>query len=59
MPVKKKKCKRGKGLALSGGRRKKRRSKSTNPWILHVQNYRRMHPHLSYTEALKKARATY
>ena len=39
--------------------RSTRSTRSTNPWIKHVQEFWDFHPHLSYKEALQKARASY
>ena len=30
-----------------------------NPWLEHVKAFRKKHPKLSYSEALKKAKGTY
>jgi hypothetical protein len=32
---------------------------STNPWILHVKEFRKKHPELTYPEALKAAKESY
>ena len=31
----------------------------TNPWIKHVEEFRKKHPNMSYKDVLQKARATY
>jgi hypothetical protein len=31
----------------------------TNPWIQHVQAFRKQHPQLSYKDCLKQAKCTY
>ena len=33
--------------------------KMINPWLKHVENYRKKYPTLSYSDALKAAKATY
>ena len=30
-----------------------------NPWLTHVANYRKSHPNMSYSEALKNAKSSY
>ena len=30
-----------------------------NPWLIHVENFRKKHPKMSYKEALQQARKTY
>lgn len=33
--------------------------KVMNPWLKHLQSYRRAHPKMTLTEAMKKAKKTY
>lgn len=37
----------------------KKKSIYASPWIIHVNEFRKMHPELSYKEALKEAKKTY
>lgn len=30
-----------------------------NPWLVHVANYRKAHPNMSYSECLKMAKPSY
>lgn len=30
-----------------------------NPWLVHVANYRKAHPNMSYSECLKAAKSSY
>ena len=37
----------------------KPKEKKQNPWIKHVQEYKKNHPELKYSECLKQAKLTY
>jgi hypothetical protein len=37
----------------------KKKSIYASPWIIHVNEFRKMHPELSYKEALKEAKKSY
>jgi len=36
------------------GYNRKKKSSYASPWIIHVREYRKLHPELSYKEALKE-----
>jgi hypothetical protein len=38
---------------------KKSKAKKTNPWITHLQAYRKKNPTMSLTEAMKSAKSSY
>jgi len=41
------------------GFRRKHKSGARNPWIAHVKAYQRKHPHMSYAEAMQRAKSSY
>ena len=53
MGMKKKKEKKEKDIKKKGGNRK------VNPWIAHLQEYRKDHPELSYRECMKAAKPSW
>ena len=40
-------------------RRSSKAKKMSNPWIIHVANFRKQNPNMEYKEALQKATSTY
>ncbi len=46
---------------LTGGvkRRIPTKRKAKNPWLIHLEKYKRAHPGLTFKEAMKKAKASY
>ncbi len=49
----------GGGLKRAGGGIKLAGGKRGNPWIAHVQAYRKKHPNMSYKQAMVAAKKTY